>query len=188
MNTRKCSKCGWEYPIDWPGRTCRFCHEPFKDGFCSYCGKWSDKLHNTMCRACHTYQHKVWRDGRKFVAEESYEEWTFRIKDMPIEPLTESQWLEACNHFKGCAYCGADSIDARSMFIPYKDGGRYTRWNIVPSCERCETARKVTTNPFLRMDDSLNRSQAHQARKYGFSMKRLQSIVDYLQSKMEVNK
>lgn len=185
MNTKKCSKCGWEYPIDWPGRKCRFCQEPFPESPCSHCGTIT-KLHNGVCRACETKQHKEWRYRRRYNADTSFKEWLEKISKQPASTLTEEQWMEACNHFKGCAYCGADSIDARSMFITFKDGGRYTCWNIIPSCERCETARKYTENPFLRMDEGLNRTHVHQAKKFGFSMEKLQKIVDYLQSKMEV--
>lgn len=93
--------------------------------------------------------------------------------------------MEACKHFGGCAYCGTDSIDARSMFIQFNAGGRYCAWNIIPACEQCETALKVDPNPFLRMDDSYHRGAKHSARKYGFTIENLQNIVDYLQSRME---
>ena len=187
MNTKKCSKCGWEYPIDWPGRQCRFCQEPFKDGPCSCCGKLSDNLHNGICRTCHTAQHKVWRMGRRETANTAHAEWLKKIASQPYpySTLTEDQWLEACKHFGGCAYCGSSDIDARSMFIPFKEGGRYCAWNIIPACEKCETARKATPNPFLRMDEGLLRSQTNSARKYGYTLENLHRIVDYLQSKME---
>lgn len=187
MNTKKCSKCGWEYPIDWPGRSCRFCHEPFEGGPCSHCGRIFDKLHNGVCRECETKQHRAWREGRIENAETSYKNWLKKINSLPYPSptLTEEQWMEACKHFGGCAYCGDANIDARSMFIRFKEGGRYCAWNVVPSCERCETLRKSIYNPFIRMDQMYRRGNKEPAKKYGFSLDKLQKIVDYLQSKME---
>lgn len=187
MNTKKCSKCGWIYPTEWPGRRCRFCQEPFIDGICSCCGEYSEKLHNTICRACHTKQHREWRMRRRDTAVDSLSKWLTKIAELPYPSpaLTEEQWMEACKHFGGCAYCGGTDIDARSMFIQFRDGGRYCAWNIIPACERCETARKDVPNPFLRMDSSLNRSPAASARKYNFTLERLSNIVGYLQGKMD---
>lgn len=186
MNTKKCSKCGWEYPIDWPGRQCRFCQEPFLDGPCSHCGRIT-KLHNGVCRECETKQHAEWRAGRINIADTSLKEWLTKISAIPKSSptLTEEQWMEACRHFGGCAYCGDMNIDSRSMFIRFKDGGRYCAWNIIPACERCETLRKVIPNPFLRMDQKIRRGNKEPAKKYGFTLEKLQNIVDYLQSKME---
>ena len=186
MNTKKCSKCGWVYPVMWPGRRCRFCQEPFKDGLCSCCGNYSEKLHNGICQQCHTIMHRAWRKGRVDNAEVAYKKWLDKIKDLPYPSptLTEEQWMEACRHFGGCAYCGDATIDARSMFIQFKDGGRYCAWNIIPACERCETARKSSTNPFLRMDNSYHRGSEHAARKYGHTLENLNKIVDYLQERM----
>lgn len=187
MNTKKCKKCGWEYPIDWPGRICRFCQEPFIDGPCSICGKYSEKLHNGKCTACKTIEHRAWREKRVNNADMAFADWRKRIASLPYPSptLTEGQWMEACKHFGGCAYCGSADIDSRSMFIQFKDGGRYCAWNIIPACERCETARKRDSNPFLRMDNKYRRAAYHSAKKYGFTLENLQRIVDYLASKME---
>lgn len=103
----------------------------------------------------------------------------------PYQTLNEEQWMEACKHFGGCAYCGKDSIDVRSMFIKFKNGGRYCNWNIIPACEQCENALKLTDNPFIRMDQKYKRGNSTQAKKLGFNLDNLQRIVDYLQSKME---
>lgn len=187
MSTKKCSKCGWEYPIDWPGRTCRFCREPFIDGICSRCGKYSEKLHRGRCQACYTEMHRDWRDKHRSNADAAYKEWMKKIESQPYpyQALTEEQWMEACRHFGGCAYCGDAEIDARSMFISFKEGGRYCAWNVIPACEKCETALKIDPNPFLRMDDRYHRGSAHSARKCGFTLENLQRIVDYLERKMQ---
>lgn len=187
MNTKTCKKCGWEYPKDWPGRRCRFCNEPFPDGLCSVCGQYTEKLHDGMCTACKTKKHTAWRKGKMAAADEAYKAWLSSISEIPkpYTTLTESQWIEACRYFGGCAYCGSLDIDARSMFIPFSDGGRYCDWNIIPACEKCATARKAITNPFMRMDHDLYRHQNNQTRKYGFSLDRLQHIVDYLQPKIK---
>lgn len=189
MNTKKCSKCGWEYPISHPDRTCRFCQEPFKQVPCTSCGTPTDieKIYHGLCRACQTMQNKQWRHNRKDNADKKYEEWLEKISTIPTpyKTLTEEQWLETCKHFGGCAYCGSMDISARSLFIPFKDGGKYCVWNVIPACEKCETAVKMIKNPFNRMDQQVHRAPANQARKLGFTLDNLQTIVDYLQSKME---
>lgn len=187
MNTKKCSGCGWEFPGNWHGRTCMFCHAPILNGYCKSCGEWSEKINTKdgLCTKCRTLRHGEWRLGRINAAKITYEEWLEKISTQSLKTLTEAQWMEACRYFGGCAYCGNDQIDARSMFIPFKNGGRYCSWNIIPACEKCETSVKIEPNPFKRMDQRINRSQAHQAKKYNFSLDKLQRIVDYLQSNME---
>lgn len=189
MNTKTCKGCGWVYPKDWPGKTCRFCHTRLTEGICAVCGEYSEKLHRYRCASCATKEHISWRSSRRGNAQSQYEEWLKEISKIPTpyKTLTEEQWLEACKHFGGCAYCGADSIDARSMFIDFSNGGRYCAWNIIPSCERCETAIKSIRNPFARMDNILYRDKASSAKKYNFSLDNLHKITDYLHSKMEIN-
>lgn len=189
MNTRKCSKCGWVYPATWSGKVCRFCKEPMGEGgICPKCGQWSDKLNktNNRCTKCSTEDHIIWRSNRRATSREWYAQWLDTIKKIPTpySTLTEEQWMEVCRHFGGCAYCGSDDISSRSMFIPFKDGGRYCAWNIVPACERCETARKSTLNPFERMDHVLMRSPSSAAKVYDLTLENLEKITDYLGSKM----
>lgn len=188
MYTKKCSGCGWEFPASYQPRKCKFCGAPITMGYCSRCGKWKEKLRpaNWMCKECETELHKLWRYNRMDTNEQRFKKWVEAIKAAPTKPLTEAEWLEACNYFGGCAYCGSPHIDARSMFIKFKDGGRYCAWNIVPACERCETARVSLPNPFSRMDRNLYRSPQHQARNFNYSIEKLQNIVKYLLSKMEV--
>lgn len=189
MNTRKCNNCGWEYPATWPGKTCKFCHARMEGGACACCGKIVSKLNktNNRCRECNTKDHVAWAKARRFEASRRFIEWQDLIESIPTpyETLTEEQWLEACKHFGGCAYCGKPEIEARSMFIPFKIGGRYCAWNVIPACEQCETALRVQENPFLRMDDTYNRDKENSsARKLGFNLDRLEAIVNYLKNKM----
>lgn len=157
-------------------------------GYCAKCGEWSDNLRpaNNRCQKCETEDHKQWRMKRRSNSAISLDEWKKKIANIPYpySTLTEAEWLNACKHFGGCAYCGKPDIDARSMFIQFKDGGRYCAWNIVPACEKCETALKQT-NPFSFMDTKLYRGNGYLAKKLGFSLDNLQKIVEYLQTKME---
>ena len=190
MYTKICSKCGWKYPYNWPGRTCRFCHGEIKNGYCSRCGEWSEKLFQGVCTNCKTEKHKLWRDKRRATHNSDFEDWLAKIAKIPkpYTTLTEEQWLEACKHFGGCAYCGSPDISARSMFIAFKDGGRYCNWNIVPSCEICEAAYKGYTNPFLRMDTAFFKNFDATGTRKKQTQERLNIITAYLQSKMEGGK
>lgn len=187
MNIKKCNKCGWEYPGEWPGRTCKFCRTTLTMGYCRICGKWSTNIDCGRCRECRTEEHRRNTARRRDEAAQQYKEWLESIASIPkpYKTLTEEQWLEACSHFGGCAYCGKDAIDTRSMFVPFKEGGRYCAWNIIPACERCENLQKQVQNPFSRMNQYLNRDRKSITKKYDMSLEKLQRIVDYLRSKME---
>lgn len=197
MSTKICSKCGWEYPESYDRRKCRFCGTAFKvekpkkvkipRTHCARCGEPASKFDSYgRCTKCTTELHNNWRIKRTNASFEKYDDWLNKIKDLPMQPLTEEQWLEACRYFRGCAYCGASEISSRSMFIEYENGGRYCSWNIVPACEKCETSIRRENNPFKRFDHVLNRKVDNQATTHGFSLDKLQRIVDYLTTKMEV--
>jgi len=167
--TKKCTKCGWEYPITHPERSCRFCGTAFEKGICSSCGEYKKLTYGRYCTQCNSIKKMAKRkpeDNRRLANEcisrkrefdnDSYNAWLYDIMDAPLVTLTEKQWLEACAHFKGCAYCDSSNIDSRSMFIPFKDGGRYTAWNIIPACEKCET-KFHTVNTFVKHKDSIDK-------------------------------
>lgn len=82
---------------------------------------------------------------------EIYNEWIESIRKIPknYPTLTEEQWMEAVKHFGGCALCKDESIDARGYFIPFKLGGRYCDWNIIPVCAECATTARRNPNYFL---------------------------------------
>lgn len=188
MNIKKCSNCGWEFPGTYRYRTCKFCGARFKQGKCRQCGEWTDDLKaGDICAECRKKKLYAWEARRRQRAEDAFVAWKGRIASIPTpyKTLTEAEWLDACNHFGGCAICGERSIDARAMFITFEDGGRYCAWNIIPACERCETIRKGMSNPWLKFDNTIHRRSTHQAKKYGFTMDNLQRIVDYLQPKLE---
>lgn len=183
MNVKKCSKCGWEYPANWPGRICMFCKGKILNGYCAKCGIWSDKLGNdNLCTKCSTMYDMAWRMNKEDTAIETFEAWQKRVSRLVnYHTLTETEWLEACRYFGGCAYCGKDEIEAREMFIKFKDGGRYCAWNMLPTCEKCATSIKRITNPFLLMD----KTRLTTRRKLGYSENNLQRIVDYLTAQIE---
>ena len=188
MNIKKCNKCGWEYPGEYKPRKCKYCGTRFTMGICVYCHQWSDVLDSiNRCRACKNKHNIEWARNKRNEADKAYNDWIKKIASIPkpYTTLTEEQWLEACKHFGACAYCNNRGIDARSMFIPCKYGGRYCDWNIVPACEKCETSSKLTENPFKRMDQRILRGADNVTKKLGYSRENLQRIVDYLDSKIK---
>ena len=70
-------------------------------------------------------------------------------KNLPL--LTEEEWNKAVRHFKSCAMCPSESIDARLMLIPAKDGGKYNRGNVLPVCNKCATVRSISNWPSTMM-------------------------------------
>lgn len=79
------------------------------------------------------------RDGH--VARWRLENWLYNmsVASENMHTLTEEEWLEACRYFEGCAYCGSEDISTRGFLIPFKDGGEYAAWNVLPLCDKCGT-------------------------------------------------
>lgn len=199
MNTKTCKKCGWVFPAYTDESYCRFCGEAFTEGICISCGEFSTDLvpKTRLCRKCYVPQKKlepvdlsdnparsvVWNRRAVIKADKRFKEWTDKLRQIKMPSLTEDEWMEACIHFDGCAVCNSKSIDARSYFIRYEDGGRYNACNVIPMCEVCATAFKYQHNPFRQMNPNLN---ANIAVCRGISNKKLEAIAEYLQVRMEV--
>lgn len=180
MNTRTCSKCGWVYPATYKANTCKFCHAPLIGRYCSSCGEYFPDLKFPRCTACDTKRFADMMARRRILVATQLREWQDIIATIPTPYVTlkEEAWINACKHFGGCAFCGKPDIDARAMFIPFRMGGRYCAWNIVPACEPCTEVLQKLENPFERMDNLLRRNGNRI--KLGQSKEHLDQIVDYL--------
>lgn len=184
MSTKKCKGCGWEYPLKSDLRSCRFCGTPFNDGPCVKCGVYVPQFNNKrhMCDACYKADNLAVNNGRYLTylqdAKDKYSAWLDSIKDMPPGRLTEEQWLDACKHFGGCAMCGSEDISTRTFFVPFREGGRYADWNVIPTCQECGFIRRKNPNPFVFMDPNAGTGTSK-------SKQHLQNIVDYLRPKIE---
>ena len=199
MNTKTCKGCGWEYPLVTPYASCRFCGKTFTQGICAMCNEYSDDIipGTKLCRSCYNKRNGLYKkrmvrttdDNQKYYrrvvkeADERFAAWQARLGNIRTHTLTESEWLEACSYFDGCALCGSDSIDARGYFIRYEDGGKYNACNVVPLCDKCATELKYQSNPFRQMNPTINRNLATSR---GLSLEKLERAAEYLQAKMEV--
>ena len=174
MPTKTCEKCGWVLDIRDPTSRCPRCKTKFEAGVCRVCGEikpyYSEE--RNVCRDCYLYVIKKPDDDRRLAARRRavYQEWRDKIAKIPknYPTLTEAQWLQACAHFDGCACCGSESVDARGYFVPFRDGGRYCDWNIIPMCERCATATRLNGSMFAQ----------------GCRPARLVGILNYLEDKL----
>lgn len=139
-----------------------------------------------LCKACHNAeerQHMITYTHRHIgKLEEQQEEWLSLIAAVPrnYPTLTEEQWIAACQHFNGCAWCGKPDIDTRGFFVDFKRGGRYCDWNVVPLCAECTKSISTEMNPF-RLAETRDRIYGQQSRLYRDSLTR---IVDYLEPKL----
>lgn len=184
MKTKKCAGCGWEYPLNSDLRSCRFCGTLFNDGSCNICGTYVSNFTNKrhFCDACYKADN-LKNNASKYPkylqdAIESYANWLTSIKDMPQGRLTEDQWIAACSYFGGCSMCGSEDISTRTFFVPFREGGKYAEWNVIPTCQKCGSIRRKNHNPFSFMDPNAGHGTAE-------SKKNLQNIVDYLRPKIE---
>lgn len=155
MATKTCKKCGWEIDRNNKLRSCPVCHTKYDEGYCSICGAYctgDDYVKNAYCRECYNEVYGAPTRKRQHAQAKqenisSYNQWLNKITNVPASypTLTEEQWIAACAHFNGCAICGDIDISARGYFIPFKDGGRYCDWNIIPMCEACSIRWQAVT-------------------------------------------
>ena len=154
MTTKTCKQCGWVLDVRDPNTRCPICKTRFTEGLCRICGEFLPYYSGDrcVCRDCYLHVTKKPDDDRRLNERRKavYKEWLAKIARVPkaYPTLTEAQWLAACKHFEGCACCGNDSVDARGYFVPFRDGGRYCDWNIIPMCERCATAARINGSMF----------------------------------------
>jgi len=66
-----------------------------------------------------------------------------RVEKLP-NTFTALQWKEAKEYFNyKCAYCGEEAPLAMDHVVPVSKGGEFTRDNIVPSCQSCNSKKKT---------------------------------------------
>lgn len=162
MNTKTCKGCGWVFPINYPAGKCPFCGTKFDD-------------------YTNDGRNKRFYEKSKRVAQQRYDDWIKKFDGAFTHTLTEDEWLKACRYFGGCALCGSEYISTRHYFIPFREGGKYTAYNIIPVCEECTLTLKRVKNPFKYMDKELIKF-AKGSRQDG--LERLKYIEEFLSSNM----
>jgi hypothetical protein len=89
-------------------------------------------------------------------------------RNLPCD-FTIKQWAECKERFDNkCAYCGKEKDLAQDHFLPLSKGGEYTKNNIVPTCQSCNS-RKSNKNFFEWYPDFRH-----------YSKRREQKILTYL--------
>lgn len=59
--------------------------------------------------------------------------------------FSRRDWLRALSHFNNrCAYCGQEKKLHQDHFVPVVAGGGYTKNNIVPACQTCNSSKSDT--------------------------------------------
>lgn len=202
--TKTCPKCKWKYDLDYYFNKCPDCKVEFDVKRCKVCKepKPIDMFHlqnkkgsrDNRCRDCenkrnlkydkdnpdkHRERTQRHRDRRRKRAGELYDEWV-KTTNVPFKLMSESEWLETCSYFNGCAICGEEHIETREFFIRFQDGGRYAPWNMIPMCGKCATYGCVTGNPFIWAEHSLLNDKSRR-----LTAERKDKILDYFTSQLE---
>lgn len=163
---RQCTNCNWEYPATYHSLKCKFCKTILEYQYCKGCSKWviTDRfvVSKYLCKDCARELRKEYdrKSPDKYNARSNrvyhkhmleidmqLQEWTKNTTD--FKPLSQQDWLKTCEYFGGCALCNEEYIETRQFFIPFKEGGRYTAWNMFPMCGKCATHTRRIKNPFL---------------------------------------
>jgi 5-methylcytosine-specific restriction endonuclease McrA len=129
----------WKYQK--PGSLCPKCNEPMKKRF--------------VKKICHTCEQKAKEqkrvERRNYVAKHPavkliVQRFFSRKKGLPTN-FARRDWVNVLDHFNNkCAYCGCDDKLHQDHFVPSSRGGGYTRNNIVPACQSCNS-RKSNHDP-----------------------------------------
>jgi hypothetical protein len=181
--------CGALYDLLYCSK-CETFKEP--DGFYFYKNGKSAGHKYSYCKACSNKRLGDYRDkqttemriakqqvtfaNRRSERADDLDTWKEFMAKVPFRALTEQEWLEACSLFKGCAICGSETIELRMLFLNADNGGRYTPWNVFPSCSSCGTTYQKERNPFLRMDHWVH-GKFHGA---GMNAERQRKLLAYL--------
>ena len=164
---RTCENCGTTTPDD-SALTCRKCRTVFSILRCSMCGRFlplSDfyaftKKPPSRCKICEQNHHKLLSyeikhknsitnaENRNKKFADDLEAMKQKLAILKSQTLTELEWLRVCNYFGGCALCGEVHIERRSFFIPVTAGGTYSRFNVFPTCAKCDVSLKKSSNTF----------------------------------------
>lgn len=204
VKTRKCPNiaCGWQFPISYTRTACRFCGTLFELQVCADCkqliptsefkkvktGRNAGYL-DRRCRSCNNKSANEWMkahpevsraatmrhsEKRRRIAEEKLQKW-LESTNLPFKPMTETEWLETCSYFGGCAICGNEHIESRQFLVGFTEGGRYSSWNIFPMCGECAKHTRRIKNPFLWLDKRVGT-----AHYIGLTEERAEKLINYL--------
>lgn len=63
------------------------------------------------------------------------------LNSLPSD-LTQAQWLSTLEEFdNSCGYCGNTEKLHQEHVIPISKDGPYTKWNIIPGCQSCNSSK-----------------------------------------------
>lgn len=119
---------------------------------CSNCGEGMNKRKSSICKDCEK-RAKELRKAEKAKVRTKYpfmrfviQRYLARIKGLPAD-YTRKDWLKTLEFFGyKCAYCGCEGELHQDHFFPSSKGGGYTKNNIVPACQSCNS-RKGNIEP-----------------------------------------
>jgi HNH endonuclease len=123
-----------------PTKLCKECGEPIaaqnKKGICKFCISAAKDKRLAERKAVAKYPFF------KFF----YQRYLARKSGLRAD-FTRKDWVIAVEHFNGCcAYCGRERELHQDHFVPSTKGGGYTKKNIVPACQTCNS-RKGNKHP-----------------------------------------
>lgn len=127
---RKCKCCSEDKPLD----------EFPKNGV----DKEGNVRHRVNCKVCYNI-------ARKFTKQKAVTKFLNNTKHRTGEEgtYTLQDWKDAMLFFKGaCAYCGKVPTRHKKLtkdhVLAVNNGGKTTRYNIVPSCRSCNSSKNDT--------------------------------------------
>lgn len=97
---------------------------------------------------------KVWGEKNRDVLNVIYQRRVARVNKLP-NTLTTEEWIETKKYFGyECSYCGIPegklkeikevrNILEQEHVIPVKEGGGYTKENIIPACSSCNSSKRA---------------------------------------------
>lgn len=134
-----CSKCGKELILNEDNFNLS---KQSKDGFTNVC-KACRKARLQANKEIVNQKYRLYRQKNKEAFRIRKQKRTMAKRNL-ISDFSLEDWNECLKYFdNSCAYCGEKSNSLQQdHFIPVAKNGNYTRDNILPACQRCNTSKR----------------------------------------------
>lgn len=178
-----CKTCRKEYGREWKKKNKKRHSELSVKYSQTEKGKEKIKIYRAKNKEMIYESHKKWREKNSDYTSQSQKKWRKKnsnytrqyknkiksIKQKLPCTLTSKQWEVIKADFDNkCCYCGEEKPLEQEHFMPLKNGGEYTKDNIIPSCKSCNSSKRA--EDFFKW----------YPRNKNYSKKRENKIIQYL--------
>lgn len=71
--------------------------------------------------------------------------------------LKDIEWYNICRLFNGCAICSSEYSDVKAIVVKPSDGGKLSKYNVLPMCSDCFAIGNRYSNMFASFHPETNK-------------------------------